>query len=357
MSQTQVKPIEIKPTEALIESLYRGESLSRQEAKALFSQIIQGEMNEVTMAGMLVAMKMRGETIDEISGAADALRAAAKAFPAPSAATSSNGIVDIVGTGGDGHNTINISTTAAFVAAAAGANVAKHGNRSVSSKSGSSDLLAQFGIDLTMAPETARDCLDELGLCFLFAPHYHGGVAHAVPVRQALKTRTLFNVLGPLINPSRPDFMLLGVYSPELVAPIAQVVKALGIKRAMVVHGSGLDEVALHGDTLVHELKDGEIEEYLITPAMLGVPEAKLTDLEGGAPEENAEYTRAILQGTGQSAHMNAVAINAGCALYVAGVCDDIKSGTALALETINSGKAYQLLTQLSDASQAGKGA
>ncbi|GIU05280.1 anthranilate phosphoribosyltransferase [Shewanella sp. c952] len=340
----------------LLESLYRGESLSRQDAKTLFSTIIQGEMNEVTMAGMLVAMKMRGETIDEISGAADALRAAAKPFPAPSETTVAQGIVDIVGTGGDGHNTINISTTAAFVAAAAGAKVAKHGNRSVSSKSGSSDLLAQFGIDLTMAPETARDCLDDLGLCFLFAPHYHGGVAHAVPVRQALKTRTLFNVLGPLINPSHPDFMLLGVYSPELVAPIAQVVKALGIKRAMVVHGSGLDEVALHGDTLVHELKDGEISEYRITPADLGVAEAKLSDLEGGAPEDNAEFTRAILQGKGCPAHMNAVAINAGCALYVAGVCDSVKAGTTLALATIESGKAYRLLTALADASQAAKG-
>lgn len=357
MSQTEITHTKVKSAEALIESLYRGESLTRQEAKTLFSLIIQGEMNEVTMAGMLVAMKMRGETIDEISGAADALRAAAKAFPTPNKTTASKGIVDIVGTGGDGHNTINISTTAAFVAAAAGANVAKHGNRSVSSKSGSSDLLAQFGIDLTMAPETARDCLDELGLCFLFAPHYHGGVAHAVPVRQALKTRTLFNVLGPLINPSHPDFMLLGVYSSELVAPIAEVVKALGIKRAMVVHGSGLDEVALHGDTLVHELKEGEISEYRINPEMLGVPKAELSDLEGGAPEENAEYTRAILKGTGQSAHMNAVAINAGCALYVAGICDDIKSGTALALETIKSGKAYELLTQLANASLADKGA
>ena len=348
-----------QPTEnaLLLESLYRGESLSRQDAKTLVSAIIQGEMDQITMAGMLVAMKMRGETIDEISGAADALRAAAKPFPDASEATVAQGIVDIVGTGGAGHNSNNISTTAAFVAAAAGAKVAKHGNRSVSSKSGASDLLAQFGIDLTMAPEIARDCLDNLGLCFLFAPHYHGGVAHAVPVRQALKTRTLFNVLGPLINPSHPDFMLLGVYSPELVAPIAQVVKALGIKRAMVVHGSGLDEVALHGDTLVHELKDGQISEYRITPADLGVAEAKLTDLEGGAPEENAEFTRAILQGRGTTAHMNAVAINAGCALYVAGVVDSVKAGTALALATIESGKAYPLLTALADASQAAKGA
>ncbi|WOT03952.1 anthranilate phosphoribosyltransferase [Shewanella youngdeokensis] len=340
----------------LLECLYRGESLGRLDAKMLFSSIIEGEMNEVTMAGMLVAMKMRGETIDEISGAADALRAAAKAFPTPSQSTVSKGIVDIVGTGGDGHNTINISTTAAFVAAAAGANVAKHGNRSVSSKSGSSDLLAQFGIDLTMAPETARDCLDNLGLCFLFAPHYHGGVAHAVPVRQALKTRTLFNVLGPLINPAHPDFMLLGVYSAELVAPIAQVLKALGIKRAMVVHGSGLDEVALHGNTLVHELNEGSITEYQLTPSELGVETANLTDLEGGTPTDNAEFTQAILQGKGTPAHMNAVAINAGCALYVSGVSDSPKAGTALALKTINSGKAYTLLTALAAASHTAKG-
>ncbi|WP_394147794.1 anthranilate phosphoribosyltransferase [Shewanella atlantica] len=335
----------------LIDKLYRGSSVSRSEAKQLFSAIINGEMSEVAMAGMLVAMKMRGETIEEISGAADALRGAAKAFPAPSEATRSQGIVDIVGTGGDGHNTINISTTAAFVAAASGAKVAKHGNRSVSSKSGSSDLLAQFGIDLTMAPETARDCLDKLGLCFLFAPHYHGGVRHAVPVRQALKTRTLFNVLGPLINPSQPDYILLGVYSEELVRPIAEVLKALGMKRAMVVHGSGLDEVAVHGNTSVCELTDGELKQYILTPQMLGVPEADLKELEGGSPEENAGFTRAILQGQGLTAHTNAVAVNAGCALYISGVCDSVEAGTSLAKATLASGKAYSLLKQLASAS------
>ncbi|WP_076409077.1 anthranilate phosphoribosyltransferase [Shewanella sp. UCD-KL12] len=339
----------------MLDKLYSGQSATRAEAKALVSAIIQGEMSEVAMAGMLVAMKMRGETIEEISGAADALRAAAKAFPTPSDATRSQGIVDIVGTGGDGHNTINISTTAAFVAAAAGAKVAKHGNRSVSSKSGSSDLLAQFGIDLTMAPESARDCLDELGLCFLFAPHYHGGVRHAVPVRQALKTRTLFNVLGPLINPSMPDYIVLGVYSSELVEPIAQVLKALGMQRAMVVHGSGLDEVAIHGDTLVCELNEGEIHQYQITPDELGVTQAQLKELEGGTPEQNSTFTRAILQGQGQTAHTHAVAANAGCALYISGVCDSVKSGTTLALQTIASGKAYQLLEQLADASSAAK--
>ncbi|MGI2071805.1 anthranilate phosphoribosyltransferase [Shewanella baltica] len=341
------------PIQPLLDVLYQGKSLSREQTAELFGALIRGEMSEAAMAGMLVALKMRGETIDEISGAADAMRAAAKPFPCPERNNNPlyNGIVDIVGTGGDGFNTINISTTAAFVAAAAGAKVAKHGNRSVSSKSGSSDLLAQFGIDLTMSPETASRCLDALNLCFLFAPHYHGGVKHAVPVRQALKTRTLFNVLGPLINPARPDFMLLGVYSPELVLPIAKVLKALGTKRAMVVHGSGLDEVALHGNTQVAELKDGDIIEYQLTPADLGVPLAQITDLEGGEPAQNALITEAILKGRGTEAHANAVAINAGCALYVCGITDSVKAGTLLALATIQSGKAFELLSQLAKVS------
>ncbi|MCI2963565.1 Anthranilate synthase component II [Shewanella baltica] len=339
------------PIQPLLDILYQGKSLSREQTFEIFSALIRGEMSEAAMAGMLVALKMRGETIDEISGAADAMRAAAKAFPYSNGDSINNGIVDIVGTGGDGFNTINISTTAAFVAAAAGAKVAKHGNRSVSSKSGSSDLLAQFGIDLTMSPETASRCLNTLNLCFLFAPHYHGGVKHAVPVRQALKTRTLFNVLGPLINPARPEFMLLGVYSPELVLPIAKVLKALGTKRAMVVHGSGLDEVALHGNTQVAELKDGDIIEYQLTPADLGVPLAQISDLEGGEPAQNALITEAILKGHGTEAHANAVAINAGCALYVCGITDSVKAGTLLALATIQSGKAFELLSQLAKVS------
>lgn len=343
------------PIQPLLDLLYQGQSLSREQTFEIFSALIRGEMSEATMAGMLVALKMRGETIDEISGAADAMRAAAKTFPYSNGDNLSNGIVDIVGTGGDGFNTINISTTAAFVAAAAGAKVAKHGNRSVSSKSGSSDLLAQFGIDLTMSPDTASRCLDALNLCFLFAPHYHGGVKHAGPVRQALKTRTLFNVLGPLINPARPEFMLLGVYSPELVLPIAKVLKALGTKRAMVVHGSGLDEVALHGNTQVAELKDGDIIEYQLTPADLGVPSIQISELEGGEPAQNALITEAILKGRGTDAHTNAVAINAGCALYVCGIADSVKTGTLLAIATIQSGKAFELLSELAKVSSETK--
>lgn len=342
MSMTTIQP--------LLDIVFQGKALTREQSARLFSVLIQGEMNETLIAGMLMALKIRGETIAEISGAADAMRAAAKPFPYP-AAKRTQGIIDIVGTGGDGFNTINISTTAAFVAAAAGAKVAKHGNRAVSSKSGSSDLLAQFGIDLTMSPALASHCLEAFNLCFLFAPHYHGGVKHAVPVRQTLKTRTLFNVLGPLINPAHPEFMLLGVYSAELVTPIARVLQALGTQRAMVVHGSGLDEVALHGCTQVAELKDGEIVEYQLTPADFGVPQAHIRELEGGEPAQNAQITQAILQGQGSDAHTHAVAINAGCALYLCGLSESVKAGTALALNILKSGKAFELLHKLATVS------
>ncbi|MEZ9142635.1 anthranilate phosphoribosyltransferase [Shewanella sp. 10N.286.52.E4] len=335
----------------LLDSLYQGNALTRAQSATLFSAIVAGEMDPVAMAGMLVALKMRGETIEEITGAADALRQAAKPFPR-SPQSLATGVVDIVGTGGDGHNTINISTTASFVAAAAGAKVAKHGNRGVSSKSGASDVLSHCGIALDMSPEAASQCIEDFGLCFLFAPHYHAGVRHAVPVRQALKTRTIFNILGPLINPAKPEAMLLGVYSPKLIAPIVNVLNALGVKRAMVVYGSGLDEVALHGETQVAELNDGNIRFYKLTPQELGVEPADISALEGGEPSDNALITQAILKGEGKPAHRDAVAINAGCALYVSGVCDTVQQGTKLALDTINSGKAFDVLTKLADASQ-----
>ena len=198
---------------------------------------------------------------------------------------------DIVGTGGDGLNTINVSTTSALVAAACGLKVAKHGNRSVSSKSGSSDLLDKMGIKLDMSPAQARRCLDELGICFLFAPQYHAGVRHAMPVRQALKTRTLFNVLGPLINPARPTYQLMGVYAPELVRPIAETLLALGLKTGMVVHGAGLDEIAIHGPTQVAQIRDGEIREFLLTPADFGLETYPVSAIQGGEPEENRAIT------------------------------------------------------------------
>ncbi len=335
----------------LLDTLYQGNALTTAQSQQLFSTIINGDMDPIVMAGMLTALKMRGETVDEITGAALALRQAAKPFPR-SQASLTQGVVDIVGTGGDGFNTINISTTATFVAAAAGAKVTKHGNRGVSSKSGASDVLSHCGVGLTMTPEQAAKCVDDIGVCFLFAPHYHEGVRHAVPVRQALKTRTIFNILGPLINPAKPEYMLLGVYSPKLLAPIVNVLQALGVKHAMVVHGSGLDEVALHGDTQVAELKDGKILFYTISPAELGVEQAPIDALKGGEPSDNAKITQAILAGKGTQAQQNAVAINAGCALYVSGVSTSPKAGTQLALDVIASGKALNCLKQLANASQ-----
>ncbi|MCH1918657.1 anthranilate phosphoribosyltransferase [Shewanella sp. A3A] len=335
--------------QTLLEQLYRGESLSREQAQRLFQPLVAGELNEITISALLTALKIKGETIDEISGAADALLDAARPFPA-----AGTGVIDIVGTGGDGYNTINISTTSCFVAAAAGAKVAKHGNRGVSSKSGASDLLSALGINLTMEPATAAQCLDTLNISFLFAPHYHGGVRYAVPVRQALKTRTIFNVLGPLINPSKPDYMLLGVYSPALVTPLAGVLKALGVKRAIVAHGSGLDEIAVHDESLLAELKDGAIREYRMQPEDFGVERAELDQLVGGTPEDNAAITKQILAGTATSAQINAVAVNAGTALYVAGISDTIPAGVALAKQVIASGKALNLVEQLAQASNQG---
>lgn len=236
-----------------LEGLYRGESLTAEQTEQLFGELLRGEMDPIVLSSLLTAMKVKGESPSEIEGAARALIAAAKPFPRPDYE-----FCDIVGTGGDGLYTINISSTAAIVGATCGIKVAKHGNRSVSSKTGSSDLLEKLGIKLDMSPETARRCLDEANICFLFAPHYHSGMRFAAPVRQALKTRTIFNVLGPLINPARPTYQLMGVYSPELLEPIAETLQALGLKKGMVAYGSGLDEIAVHGETQVAEINDGK---------------------------------------------------------------------------------------------------
>ncbi|NLS12992.1 anthranilate phosphoribosyltransferase [Vibrio sp. SM6] len=327
--------------DVIINKLYEQQSLTQDESQQLFDQIIRGEMDPIVMASALTALKVKGETPDEIAGAAQALLANAKAFPRPD-----YDFADIVGTGGDGHNTINISTTAAFVAAACGLKIAKHGNRSVSSQSGSSDLLDSFGIDLAMSPENTRQAVDDLGVAFLFAPQYHGGVRHAMPVRQTLKTRTIFNILGPLINPARPSIQLMGVYSEELVRPIAETMLQMGMKRAAVVHGSELDEVAIHGDTLVAEIRDNEIHEYRLSPEDFGVDRFPLDAIKGGGPDENRAIVTQILNGQGTPAQMSAVAVNVALLMRLFGH-DDLKANTEKAFEAMNSGKAYQLVQQL----------
>ncbi|SHF06430.1 anthranilate phosphoribosyltransferase [Vibrio gazogenes] len=329
----------------IIDKLFSQVSLSQQEAHTLFSQIIQGEMAPVLMAAMLTALKLKGETPEEISGAVQALLDNATPFPRPD-----YDFADIVGTGGDGANTFNISTTSAFVAAACGVKVAKHGNRGVSSKSGSSDLLDAFGIDLAMTPQATREALDELGVAFLFAPQYHGGVRHAMPVRQTLKTRTIFNILGPLINPARPNIELMGVYDPNLIQPIAQTMLKIGMKRAAVVHGSGLDEVAIHGPTRVAEIRDQTITEYLLTPEDFGLKTYPLSAIQGGTPEDNRQLIENLLTGKGTEAQMAAVAVNVALLLRLFGR-EDLKANAQQAIDIMKSGQAFQRVRQLAQRS------
>ncbi|MBD0786875.1 anthranilate phosphoribosyltransferase [Vibrio sp. Y2-5] len=327
----------------IINKLYEQQSLSQSESQELFDHIIRGEMDPILMSAVLTALKIKGETPDEIAGAAKALLANANPFPRPD-----YDFADIVGTGGDGSNTINISTTSAFVAAACGVKVAKHGNRGVSSKSGSSDLLDSFGINLAMSAENTRKALDDLGVAFLFAPQYHGGVRHAMPVRQTMKTRTIFNILGPLINPARPNIELMGVYSLDLVRPIAETMLQMGLKRAAVVHGSGLDEVAVHGETHVAEIKDGKIVEYTLTPQDFGLETYPLEAIKGGEPEENRAIITDILNGKGTPAQLAAVAVNVALLLRLFGK-EDLKANAAQAIDVMNSGKAYELVQQLAN--------
>lgn len=327
----------------IINKLYEQQSLSQSESQELFDHIIRGEMDPMLMSAVLTALKIKGETPDEIAGAAKALLANANPFPRPD-----YDFADIVGTGGDGSNTINISTTSAFVAAACGVKVAKHGNRGVSSKSGSSDLLDSFGIDLAMSADNTRQALDDLGVAFLFAPQYHGGVRHAMPVRQTMKTRTIFNILGPLINPARPNIELMGVYSLDLVRPIAETMLQMGLKRAAVVHGSGLDEVAVHGETHVAEIKDGKIVEYTLSPQDFGLEIYPLDAIRGGEPEENRAIITNILNGKGTPAQIAAVAVNVALLLRLFDK-EDLKENAAQAIDVMNSGKAYELVQQLAN--------
>lgn len=327
--------------QTIINKLYEQQGLTQAESQQIFDQIIRGEMDPVLMAAVLTALKIKGETPDEIAGAAKALLANANPFPRPD-----YDFADIVGTGGDGSNTINISTTAAFVAAACGVKVAKHGNRGVSSKSGSSDLLSSFGINLAMSAQDSRQALDDLGVAFLFAPQYHSGVRHAMQVRQTMKTRTIFNILGPLINPARPNIELMGVYSKDLVRPIAQTMLQMGLKRAAVVHGSGLDEVAIHGETQVAEIRQGELIEYTLTPEDFGVSRYPLDAIRGGEPEENRAIITQILTGNGTAAQMAAVAVNVALLLRLFGQ-EDLKANTQQAIAVMKSGQAYGLVQQL----------
>lgn len=321
--------------------LYDGQTLTQSESQYLFELVTTGKIEPTLLATAVISMKLRGETPAEIAGAVKALLAQADYFPQPDYP-----FADIVGTGGDGTNSINISTASAFVTAALGYPIAKHGNRGVSSKSGSSDVLSALGLKLAMPAAISRQALDELGICFLFAPQYHTGFQHAAPIRQQLKTRTIFNLLGPLINPARPQRILLGVYSHTLIQPIAETLVALGYKHAIVVHGSGMDEVAIHGVTQVAEVMAGQIYYSEVSPDDFGLPTYSLADIKGGSPEQNRQILTAVLQGKGAAAHEAAIAINVAMVMRLFGQ-SDLRKNTQQALSMIRSGQAYQLLQHL----------
>jgi anthranilate phosphoribosyltransferase len=329
-------------------ALFAGRSLCREEAQILFGELVAGRMGEPAIAALLVALKLKGETADELIGAARALRAADAPFERPDYL-----FADSCGTGGDGSGTINLSTAVAFVAAAAGLPVAKHGNRSVTSRCGSADVLEHLGVKLDVPAEVSRGALDEIGLCFLYAPTYHPGLRHAGPVRRALKVRTIMNILGPCVNPAEPPVQLLGVAEARLLEPVAAVLDALGVERALVVHGAGLDEIALHGETEAIRLSHGGFERLTIAPEDVGFERAPLATIQGGGPEENGQRLKALLLGYGTSAERRAVALNAGALLMTAGLAADLKEGADLALQAIGSGRALARLDALVEITNA----
>ena len=323
--------------------LLEGRELTRVDAREAMGSVMTGEATPGQIGGFLVALRLKGETPDEIAGFAEAIRGHVLAVR-----PRRDDLVDTAGTGGDGQATINISTGAALVAAAAGAAVAKHGNRAVSSASGSADVLEALGFSLEAPPERIARSIDELGFGFLFAPTHHPGFRHAAPVRRELATRTVFNVLGPLTNPANARAQIVGVYEPALVRTIAEVLVRLGARRAFVVHGAfGVDELSPAGPNLVCEVVGGGVREREVDPLDLGVPRCAPEELRGGSPAENAAAIRAIFTGEEQGARRDAILLNAAGAIAAGGHADDLQDGLELARETLDSGAAAERLEAL----------
>lgn len=324
--------------------LMNGERLSQAEAHSFMQEVMTGEMSGVRMAAALAALRVRGETPEEIAGFAQAMRENAVRLPiAPRPL-----LLDVVGTGGDGAHTFNVSTTTAFVVAAGGVPVAKHGNRAASSKAGSADVLEALGVNLDAEPQRVAAALDELGVGFMFARNYHPALRYAAPVRGELAARTVFNVLGPLSNPAGATHLVVGVYTPLLTRTLAEVLHRLGAQAALVVNGEAgtgsLDELSVSGENTVSQLEGGEVTDFTLTPEEVGLDRHPAEALVGGSPADNAVITRLLLQGQGTAAQRDIVAFNAGAALYLAGRADSIAGGVQLALQLLASGTAWTLL-------------
>lgn len=325
-----------------ISKLVDGQDLTRAEMVAVMDEIMGGEVDSIQTASLLTALQIKGATIEEITASAISMRNHADVMD------TNMDITEIVGTGGDKSNSFNISTTSAFVAAAAGVKVAKHGNRAASSKSGAADVLEKLGLNLMLEKEKSLEMLEKLNFCFLFAVKYHAAMKYVAPVRKTLGIRTIFNILGPLTNPAKANMQVLGVYSKELVNPMSRVLSNIGVKRGMTVFGmDGLDEISASDKTYVCEFRDGWFKEYEIEPEDFGYKKCDKSELEGGTPEENAEITRNILNGTLRDGKRNAVCLNAGAAIYVAGKADSLAEGIKIAEETIDSGKAIERMNEI----------
>lgn len=332
----------------LLRTVIQGRRLTQDETGVVFAALGAGDLSEAETAALLAALHARGETPEELAGAAGAFRAAARPFPEVTFP-----LVDVVGTGGDGVGTINISTAAGIVAASMGVSVAKHGNRAVSSRTGAADVVAALGLPLDLDPQLAVKILARDHFTFLFAQAYHPAMRHVAPVRRALATPTIFNVLGPLLNPARLTYQLMGVADPELLDMIAETMVHLGRKRALVVHGAGTDEIAVHGTTLVREATPRGVKAYEVTPEELGVHRHELSAVLGGEPEVNARLLRQVFDGGGAQAHRDAIAVNAGALLYLAGPADNLADGTRMALDQLASGRVGAHLDSMTTAEQA----
>lgn len=321
-----------------LKTVARGDSLDAHRAETFMNLLMEGHATPVQTAGLLAAMAVRGESVDEIVGFARAMRSHSVRLHAPL------GVIDTCGTGGDGADTFNISTAAAFVCAAAGVPVAKHGNRAVSSRSGSADVLAALGARIDLDLASAAQCLRDTNLCFLFAQSYHPAMKHAAEPRKQLGFRTIFNILGPLTNPADAKRQVIGVFQPGLVDKVAHALLALGSTHALVVHGAGgLDEISLAGDTMVAEVKDGVVRTYTLRPEQVGLEGAEVQSVVGGDARENAAMIQSILEGM-RGPRRDIVLFNAGAALYVSGKAASIEEGVQLAAHAIDSGRALQTL-------------
>jgi anthranilate phosphoribosyltransferase len=338
--------VDLGPVPNPLPNLLSGEDLTAAEAEHLFERLVLGRLEPAEIAGMLIALRMKGETQDEMIGAARGLFAAAQPFERPDYL-----FADCCGTGGDGSGLINVSTATAFVAVACGLPIAKHGNRAVSSRCGSADVLEALGVRIDLPPARARALLDATGFCFLFAPAYHPGMRHAAQVRRQLQVRTVLNLLGPCINPARPPVQLLGVADPTKLHAIARTLDAMGVEQALIVHGSGLDEVALHGPTQGVRLDRGRIEDLILVPEDAGLHRAALETAVGGDAEENAERLRLLLAGAGTRAEQDIVALNAGALLMTAGKASSLREGFGQARDALLSGEAGKALSAYAEAS------